>query len=60
MAKSWSKKKKAEMDGEYCRQKPDLDNLCKAILDAAYKEDSIVADIRLTKVWGYTGSIEIL
>ena len=47
------------MDGEPHKQTPDVDNLCKALLDAIYKNDSAVADIRITKIWGRAGMIAV-
>lgn len=60
MAKSWSKKKKAEMDGQPHQQKPDLDNLCKAMWDCLSAEDSNIHTIHnVRKVWGHKGQIQI-
>ena len=59
MAKSWSAKKKAEMLGKPHQQKPDVDNLAKALMDAVLDEDEGVWDIRITKVWSDVASIEI-
>jgi Holliday junction resolvase RusA-like endonuclease len=60
MPKSWSKKKKAQMDATPHEQTPDLDNLLKALLDAHMSDDSCISLIgRLEKVWGYQGSIRI-
>lgn len=59
MPKSWSKKKKAEKAGTAHQQKPDKDNLEKALLDAVFDDDSKVWDSRVTKVWGYEGKIII-
>ena len=59
MPKSWSKSKKKEMMGSPHCQKPDIDNLCKALLDAIYDDDSVVWDISLRKVWGDEGGILI-
>ena len=59
MPKSWSKKKKEEMDGMPHQQRPDVDNLAKALMDAVLKEDCCVWDVRITKEWGYCASIEI-
>jgi Holliday junction resolvase RusA-like endonuclease len=40
-------------------QRPDLDNLAKAVLDAlhdiAYFDDAVVDEIRLSKTWGEPG-----
>lgn len=55
-AKSWSKKKRAAHMGQYHTQKPDLDNIEKAVLDGlnriAFKDDSQVACTFKRKVWG--------
>ena len=59
MPASWSKKKRAEMLGQPHRQKPDVDNLTKAVLDAVLKDDSGVWDMRTTKIWSDIGCIEI-
>lgn len=57
MPESWSLKKKQKMLGEYHKVKPDCDNMIKAFLDCLYKNDQHVADIRGTKIWGWTGQI---
>lgn len=59
MPKSWSQKKKREMLGAPHRQKPDVDNMLKALMDALFEEDSAVWDVRATKIWGETGSIKV-
>lgn len=59
MPKSWSKKKKDEMNKKPHQSKKDIDNLLKALLDAVYKDDSCVWDVRITKLWGYRGGIKI-
>lgn len=59
MPASWSKRKRAEMDGKPHQQKPDVDNLAKALLDACLSEDQGVWDMRVTKVWAVSGGIEI-
>lgn len=51
MPKSWSKKKRAEMRGEPHRQKPDRDNIDKALLDALFKNDAGVCFGVLEKRW---------
>lgn len=57
MPKSWSKRKKEEMNGKPHQQKPDKDNLEKAFLDALCSEDSYIWDGRVTKIWAYEGKI---
>ena len=59
MAKSWSKKKKLKMFGEPHRQRPDLDNLIKALLDSIYAEDCNIYSIKAKKIWADTGKIVI-
>lgn len=59
MPKSWTLKKRAEMNGKPHKQKPDKDNLEKGLLDAIFKEDSHVWDGRVTKLWGEQGQIII-
>ena len=60
MPKSWAKKKKRLMLGEPHRQKPDLDNLIKALGDALYGDDSYIASIKASKEWSYDGGISIV
>jgi Holliday junction resolvase RusA-like endonuclease len=57
MPPSWSKKKRAAMDGAPHQQTPDVDNLVKALLDAIYANDCHVYDIRGSKFWGVDGKI---
>ncbi|KNE88062.1 hypothetical protein PSTG_18543, partial [Puccinia striiformis f. sp. tritici PST-78] len=52
MPDSWSKKKRTEMAGKPHQQKPDKDNLEKALLDAIFEDDCRILDGRVTKVWG--------
>lgn len=59
MPKSWSKKKCAHMAGKPHQQKPDIDNLTKALLDALFDDDAHIWDVRASKVWGETGMIII-
>ena len=56
---SWSQKKKAEHIGKPKGTKPDVDNIGKAILDCLIKNDEVVADLRVTKVWGESSYIEV-
>ena len=59
MPKSWTKKKREEMDMHGHQQKPDVDNLCKALLDAMYADDSYVFSISVLKLWAEKGAIHI-
>ena len=58
MPKSWSAKKKSEMDGEPHQQKPDVDNLVKGLLDTML-EDSHVWRVHAEKRWATEGKIKI-
>ena len=59
MPESWSRKKKEAMNQRPHQQRGDIDNIVKALLDSVFDDDCAVWDIRATKVWGYTGAIEI-
>jgi len=59
MPKSWSTKKRAAMISAPHKQKPDIDNLLKALLDAVYKDDSGIWRITVCKRWADTGYIRI-
>ena len=59
MPRSWSKKKKATMDGKPHMSRPDLSNLLKALEDAIYQEDSVIYDVHIEKRWGIEGKILI-
>ena len=59
MPKSWSKKKKSQKLNTLHQQKPDSDNLLKALLDSIFKDDAHIADIRVTKIWSDVGKISI-
>lgn len=57
MPKSWSKKKKRLMAGKPHRQKPDIDNFVKGLLDALLDEDKRIYRVDAAKYWSYTGSV---
>ena len=59
MPKSWSNKKKARHSDQPHQQKPDLDNLIKAIQDAVCEDDSYVWNVCARKVWAYRGAIRV-
>lgn len=59
MPASWSQKKRNKMCGRPHQSRPDLDNMLKAVCDAASKEDSTVHAVAATKVWGKCGMISI-
>ena len=59
MPKSWSKKKRLQKTLCPHDQKPDIDNLVKAYMDATMPEDKEVWDIRASKFWAEEGKIVI-
>jgi len=59
MPKSWSQKKRVTMNGQAHQQKPDADNMIKALMDALFTDDAYIWDFRVTKVWGESGQILI-
>lgn len=59
MPKSWSKKKKLQKVATPMQQRPDADNLAKALMDALLKEDSTVWKLEIEKIWGEEGAIII-
>jgi Holliday junction resolvase RusA-like endonuclease len=59
MPQSWSKKKREAMNGKPHQQKPDLDNLIKALCDAIHKEDQHIWHYEACKLWGVEGGIMI-
>jgi len=59
MPKSWSEKKKTSMLAMPHQQKPDWDNLAKALCDAVHADDSHLWQMTVTKLWGVSGMIII-
>jgi Holliday junction resolvase RusA-like endonuclease len=63
MPASWSRAKRERMRGRLHAQKPDIDNLLKAVMDAmngCWGDDCQVATFgQLSKVWADSGSIWI-
>lgn len=59
MPEGWSKSKKAEMLGKPHQQKPDLDNLVKALNDCLIPRDQTVYHIDASKIWWDEGKIII-
>lgn len=55
MADTWTKKRKAEMDGKPHRLKPDTDNIAKGIMDALWGQDCGIWDLHLRKFWCQQG-----
>ena len=59
MPKSWPKGKRKSFMGTHHQQRPDVDNLFKALADCIFKDDSHISDVRITKIWGNEGAIII-
>ena len=61
MPKSWSGKKKLLMTGMPHKQKPDIDNLCKGLLDSIFREgdDCKVYSLNARKFWWSKGRMVI-
>lgn len=59
MPDGWHKQRKIDSDGKPHQSRPDADNLIKALQDSLCSEDSYIWDVRITKRWAYSGSIEI-
>ncbi len=59
MPKSWSKRKREMHNGMPHTQRPDLDNLVKALLDAVHVDDSHIWKLTAEKRWGEVGAIII-
>ena len=58
MPKSWSKKKRNEMNGKPHQQRPDVDNLVKGLMDCLFKEDAHIHTVHAQKVWSEVGYME--
>nr|DAX05363.1 MAG TPA: Endodeoxyribonuclease RusA [Caudoviricetes sp.] len=59
MPKSWSGVKRRSMAGQPHQQKPDVDNLLKALMDALFDDDCKVWNVAVSKVWGESGKITV-
>lgn len=55
MPPSWSERKRVEMEGQIHRNKPDYDNIAKAVGDALFKDDSLLGLGVCTKFWCRAG-----
>lgn len=60
MPSSWGKKKKLAHNMQPHTQKPDIDNLLKALFDSLYEDDAHIWHVGgLQKLWGHEGQIWI-
>lgn len=60
MPPSWPESKRQRMLTQPHRQKPDLDNLVKALWDATSKRDERLWQLQAEKRWGGFGAIEVV
>ena len=60
MPKSWSKKKKKQMNLQPHQQKPDIDNLIKSVLDSLAEDDSYIYSVKAVKSWSEKGNVWII
>lgn len=60
MPPSWSKKKRREFVVSPHQQKPDIDNLAKAVMDALCKDDARIYKLTASKFWSDRPGIEIV
>jgi len=56
---SWSKKRRAAVIGTLHRNKPDRDNIDKALLDALFPEDQAIAAGTIEKRWGIAEGLTV-
>lgn len=58
---SFSKKKKLEMEGKNMLNRPDIDNVCKSILDGLNKifDDKYIFSVKAIKKWSINPRCEI-
>jgi Holliday junction resolvase RusA-like endonuclease len=63
MPQGWSKKRRAQTEGEPCLVKPDSNNVLGAVLDAlnrvAFIDDAQVYRVRAQKAWAYEHSVQV-
>ncbi|MDP9364397.1 MAG: RusA family crossover junction endodeoxyribonuclease [Chloroflexota bacterium] len=59
MPASWSRAKRTRHDGAPHRGKPDVDNLCKGLMDCLLKDDAGVWRLEAEKVWAERGAIAV-
>jgi Holliday junction resolvase RusA-like endonuclease len=51
MPRTWSKKKRKLLHGQFCQSRPDLDNLIKSLCDSLVSEDKFIANLSASKRW---------
>ena len=59
MPESWSERKRKDFDGKPHMNKPDADNLLKALLDSVFDDDAHMWSVAVEKRWAREGSITV-
>ena len=59
MPQSWNSQKRKKMYATPHTQRPDIDNLIKALLDAVYQEDCKIYSIKALKKWAINSYIYV-
>ena len=59
MPDSWSGRKRADFNGKPHMNKPDIDNLTKALLDSVFDDDAHMWSISVEKFWSEKGAITV-
>lgn len=60
MPRSWSKRKRCELENQPCLQKPDMSNYLKTIEDALVPNDERLWSVKGIKIWGTAPAVIIL
>ncbi len=56
---SWSAKTKSALNGKPHDARGDIDNMCKSVLDALFKEDKFVYSLFAEKYWAEEDAIDL-
>lgn len=59
MPDSWSKRKRSDFNGKPHMNKPDVDNLLKALLDSVFEDDAHMWSVSVEKFWAEKGAITV-
>lgn len=59
MPNSWSQRKKNDFNGKPHMNKPDCDNLLKALLDSVFDDDAHMWSVAVEKRWAARGYITV-
>lgn len=63
MPAGWSEKKRGATIGTWCKKRPDLDNIIKAVADGGngiiWQDDAQIVEIVSAKRWGANGQVRV-